>query len=600
MPNDVSAVRIAPDKSYLVTATDGGVIRRYSFTTEQELPPWETGLTDVRRMEFSPDGKLLAVISYEAEAVLVETSTGGLHRRFPRPMNEKGPPDVDFCDNETLLTTGAGGVVSVWNVNDGKLRMAWDLGDVTIADFVVNSVYGIIALYLEDSPNLDTLKIYDAPGGKPVGQLPMSDAGRAFSLALSPSGQFLAVGLKTPAAIQVWDWRAGQQVARLSLTENAPELQFSNDGQFLAAADQSGVARVWRWVSETTFGKAFTPSPKVTQHESDDQTTHVHWQAHGRPARSVVFCHDSRQLVSAGRDGRVVRWHWDQTGLKMSLHEEMPKMAWVDERRACALFEEDALRLIDRSTGKLLDRIALRVPPRFGQVCESSAGGQLVWSTSAGSVVCWRTNGTKVLDTISALNGMSPVQFVPQSGLLMTHSIGGPLKCWDLDTQVLVFERTSRPGREVRALAPDEPRLYFLRADSLSWIDVTTGVLNGEFAVNGSDANCLAVSPLGRYVAFGQTNRRIEIVNLETRETQITLVGHLGAIKQLQFTSDGKTLFALDARGTLKLWQVSQGAELLTWSSRTPIQAFSLSPDGNGIAVIRGTDLELIEVESAE
>lgn len=73
-------------------------------------------------------------------------------------------------------------------------------------------------------------------------------------------------------------------------------------------------------------------------------------------------------------------------------------------------------------------------------------------------------------------------------------------------------------------------------------------------------------------------------------------MGHLGTIMQLQFSPDGKTLLAMDARGGLKLWQVSHGEELLTWPSREAIQSFSLSPDGNGLAIARTSDIELLEI----
>ena len=81
------------------------------------------------------------------------------------------------------------------------------------------------------------------------------------------------------------------------------------DHAVLATAEKSGIVRVWHWQRDAVAEKLVAEPSS----ENPSQPTQVHWQAHARPARSVAFFQDRRQLISAGRDGSIVRWTWDRT-----------------------------------------------------------------------------------------------------------------------------------------------------------------------------------------------------------------------------------------------------------------------------------------------
>lgn len=593
LPDDVSAVRLSPDMSYLVAATDGGAIRRYRFKTERELPPWETQLTDVRRIEFSPDGSLLAAISYEAEAVLLDTASGQVRHRLPRPINEKGPPDIEFWDDTTVLTTGAGGTVNIWNGNTGELQRPWDLGNVKIADCEVMANPKCLALYLEEDFHPDAVCFYDSPGGTQQSKCEMNGGGRAFVLAATPDGQFVAIGRSSPSAeIQIWDWQEGRQISQMMLTETPTEIAFSADGELLAVADRSGVVRVWRWRG--------LPDPVVPPSSRTFEQPVVHWHAHARPARTVAFQSPS-QLISAGKDGRINRWEFQQgASCRIPIRRNLPRTAWIDERHAIALFDENSLRVFHRETGKLLDEVAIPAT-EFGHLCSTSVNEELIWSMYPGSVFRWRLNSHAPPKAIRSLDftGGAPVPLLDcNSGLLVTVQGDWVVRCVSVENDGIQFEQELDPGRRVFAMAQSEPRLYSVTDRSLTSIDLRTGNEDSNFSFDGREADCLAVSPVGRLIAIGLGNRRIEVVNLDRPGVQSTLIGHLGAITRLQFTADGKTLLALDARNVLKFWHVAQGAELITWPSSTPIRDFSLSPDGKSLAVIRTSEVELVTVKS--
>lgn len=247
LTNDVSCVRFSPDFRQVVAATDGGIIRRYDTWDHRELAPWETGLKDVRRLAFSPDGRFLAVTSYESATVVLETQTGRVRQRWLPKLKSIGPADVDFVDNTTLLQTGRGPTVAVWNVERGELLQSWTLAkDRDVLDFAVSlhpprlvfllSTYGMIS---------KTIQFYERPGGEMLYE-PLEVLNSACMLAIPRAGNFVAFG-SNDGKVEIWTISPAQKQCEFVCSEAITDLQFSMDGQQLAATERTGAVHVWRW-----------------------------------------------------------------------------------------------------------------------------------------------------------------------------------------------------------------------------------------------------------------------------------------------------------------------------------------------------------------
>jgi WD40 repeat protein len=154
---------------------------------------------------------------------------------------------------------------------------------------------------------------------------------------------------------------------------------------------------------------------------------------------------------------------------------------------------------------------------------------------------------------------------------------------------------TSIEPRHFVAHGQDQ-KIYVVTNDCLELVNLDTGVVDHRWNIGGHGPDCISLSPKGDLLAIGNDDRVIRLISTIDASIQQQLVGHIGAIAQLEFTSDGKTLLALDQRGILKLWRVIQGAEVLTWPSNPPIVAFSLSQDENWLAISHPNDIEIINI----
>jgi WD40 repeat protein len=95
----------------------------------------------------------------------------------------------------------------------------------------------------------------------------------------------------------------------------------------------------------------------------------------------------------------------------------------------------------------------------------------------------------------------------------------------------------------------------------------------------------LAYSPDGRTLAAGDSAGDIKLWDTRTDQERATLPGRRGIVKCLAFSPDGQTLASGSLGGVVRLWDVATGQEQasLLWS-RFSVSAVAFSPDGNSLA----------------
>jgi len=609
LPGDVSCVRVSPQGSYVVAATDGGTICRYDLQARRELPSWETNLIDVRRMSFSTNGKLLAVVSYEAEVALVDTTTGAISARFPEPADPRGNAAVAFLPGQQrFVSSGFGAVLKNWSASRGASRRSWTVPCDKIVDCATSPGLSGIAVLASNLGAPDEVLFFDEPGGQVLQRLAVDF--HSASLAVSHDGELVAVGGAT-GELEVWNRKAGQRVARLSMMEKIADVTFSADDQLIAAAERSGVVHVWRWrdaaaESEAVALPVSAGSPSRAPHEPP---VHVHWQAHGRPARSVVFAPDNLQLISAGIDGRIMSWNWSGAEPLMVTSDvgRADNLAWIDGRNAVAISNTRALRVVDRRSGDVLAETAAPQHTQGWSVAADSSGKWLAWSVFPGPIFRWNADSPSPPEPLpqseSLEFSLDILSFEPHSRRLVGVDKEPELRLrsWDVASGRLLSDRplAVNDPRQV-AVSHRSRELFVVAYDAVIVFDLDTGVERRRWSFHGGDVSSVAPSSHADLLAVGRKDRCIVLLDAATGQVRQTLVGHLGAISELQFSPDGQTLLALDDRGSVKFWHVGQGAEMLTWHSPRPIDSLRLSPDGNWLALTNGQRAEILHIAPAE
>jgi WD40 repeat protein len=176
----------------------------------------------------------------------------------------------------------------------------------------------------------NTVRLWDAGTGQPVGEPLRGHENMVDSVAFSPDGRRLASG-SADTTVRLWDAATGQPVGEPLHPNNVVmSVAFSPDGRRLAsasgdtvrlfdAATGQPVGEPLRGHDDLVLSVAFSPDGRRLASASVDKTVRV-WDAgtgqpvgeplrgHDEMVESVAFSPDGRRLASAGSDQTVRLW----------------------------------------------------------------------------------------------------------------------------------------------------------------------------------------------------------------------------------------------------------------------------------------------------
>jgi WD40 repeat protein len=215
---------LAVSRDGLIAATgDGGDVEIWNADTEARTHLLTTHFDKVTGVNFSGDGRRLAVIGYVGTGKpdgSVDPTVRIFEPASGAPITSISTPKADRValnpDGHRLVTGGIDGSVLLWNTDTGKLdhTQPGHIGEVNAVAFSPDGTY--IASGGDDS----SLRMSDAASGKAIGKS-MTMVYSVDSLAFSPDGRRLVTG---GASVQLWPAVASAQDLCDKLTANmSPE-----------------------------------------------------------------------------------------------------------------------------------------------------------------------------------------------------------------------------------------------------------------------------------------------------------------------------------------------------------------------------------------
>jgi hypothetical protein len=317
-------------------------------------------------LAFSPDGKMLALGTWQGIVKVLDVSTGN-DLPAPAPHND-WVCSVAFSPDGTLLVS-AGGSEFAPERNGGKTSAQ--------------------------------VKLWDIKAGKELGEL-TGHTNKVFSAVFSPDGETLATA-SADQTVRLWNVATRKQSAVLEgHTEAVWSVAFSTDGKTVASASADRTVRLWDTVTQQERGTlrghedevrgvVLSPDGKTLASGSADWTVRL-WdlttqkeravlKAHRGSVQSLAFSSDASTLATGSSDETVKLWDVATGRERMTLRGHRSGISAVafspDDRTLASAGIDDSVRLWDlprlgaaqepvRTGPKTEKRFPpLKVPPQF-------------------------------------------------------------------------------------------------------------------------------------------------------------------------------------------------------------------------------------------
>jgi serine/threonine protein kinase/WD40 repeat protein len=458
---------------------DGNVLLWDTVTGQLQGPPAPVCPgSAVQRLAFSPTEDILAVAFARAD---VGQELGRLEFWAPKARQAKGAlevPDMARCGGLAFSHDGVSLVaqinqpracVKTFYVTAGRLRRSME--DLT---------------YLAMAP--DRMACAGADGVLRLCNLDGAAAGefrghprRVTAAAFSTDGQTLASLRADGGGVQLWDLKAGKQIAGPDAAAGPARFVAASPGaRRVAVGRADGLLQIWDGVTgklrgsfQTPAGQdflsaAFSPSGKllaastsrgeVWVWDADAQERLVVLSAWDRPepVGPVVFSVNGKTLVCGLPDGVARFWEvaadregWkpgpqrlDLQGRRLSGYRfvDLPSgmgvaaatVALGTDSKILATAGDGAVRLWDLGTGKeLFVRESVAGAPRA--VAFSGHGKRLAYGTDSGTLLVWELSDTGPPVEVMARGTVGPidgVMFGPDCLTVYTASADGQVTRW--------------------------------------------------------------------------------------------------------------------------------------------------------------------------
>jgi WD40 repeat protein/DNA-binding SARP family transcriptional activator len=426
-------IDFSPDGRRLAVADlEARVVRVWDMASGQEVLTLAGHTDDVNDVVFSPDGKLLATASSDGTGKVWDRITG---RELVTFFGHNGWVfGVDFSsDGKFVATGGQDGIARIWDAKTGEQLLVLPGHGGGIGN-VAFSPDGQLLV----SGGEGRTKIWDVtPAGSREWLTLPGHTDLVFSLAFSPDGDRLA-SASWDGTARIRDATSGENLLELAAhTAEVTRIVFSPNGDRLATASYDGTAKIW---------EAFTGEELLTLDPD------------GGIVYGIAFSMDGENLSTAMEDGTVKMWN-------VRSGEELLVMKGHDGLVFRVTFSPDGKRIATASwdgTAKIWDshsgQLLLDLQAHEGgvnQIAWHPDGGRIATAGFDGTAKLWEATSGKELLTLTGHSTIVwDVAFSPDASRLATLAFDGKMRIWDTHTGAELLTFSGLTGPEV-AFSPD-------------------------------------------------------------------------------------------------------------------------------------------------
>jgi len=498
---------LSPDGGMLATGGRDAATRLWKTDSGELLHTFDFSGKWVRSVQFSPDGKILAVggtgdltvrlwdvKSFNPAAALRGSSGDILHLLFS-------------ADGKTLAAGSRDGFVRVWDVGSRELResytgyqgLVWTVGFAPDGKSIVSAGQDGVLRFWDRATGQEIAKVYC--------EFEIS------TLILAPDPSTTTVFCTAGDSTRIYDLKklnATSVIAR-HISSDINDVAMAPNGGSIATVDGVGAISLW----DVATGKPLKifSNPEYT-------------------FSSVEFSPDGKLIAVLG---------------------EIKKKELIVELR-----DAGAGQVIASMKGHNHFENYAAFSPDFKTLATDGPDHQIkLWDVSA---------GRELLSMKGHASGVRRMAFSNDGARLVSQGSDDRARVWDVKSgkQLLEFEAYA-PTR----FSPDDRLIVTGGANHLvKLLDAYTGGEIHSFRGHSGDLRAFAFSPDGKRLASAGEDQTIRIWDVETGMELLALKGHARRVLSLAFSPDGRSLISGSRDNTVRVWRAASAEEVQAGSEK--------------------------------
>ncbi|XP_043825125.1 apoptotic protease-activating factor 1 isoform X1 [Dromiciops gliroides] len=443
---------------------------------------------------------------------------------------------------------------------------------------------------------------------------PHTDA--VYHACFSEDGQRIA-SCGADKTLQVLKAETGERLLEIEAHEDEVLCcAFSKDDRFIATCSADKKVKIWNsWTGELVH----------TYDEHTEQVNCCHftnmqhhlllatgssdfllklWDLNKKECRNTLFNHtnsvnhcrfspDDKYLASCSADGTLKLWdvssanEWSSIDVRQHFVNSDGLQEDVDVMVKCCSWSSDGARVMAAAANRLLV-FDVHSGSLVGEIhtghsstiryCDFFPKSHLaVVALSHYCVELWNTDtGSKVADCRGHLSWVHCVAFSPDGSSFLTSSDDQTIRLWETrkvckNSAIMLKQEVDVVFREdeVIVLAIDNIR-------RLQLINGKTGHTDYLSEAQKPRISCCCLSPGLRYLALGEEDGSVKILELPNGREFRSRMGHEKAVRRVQFTSEGRTLISSSDDSTVQVWNWQSEEFVFLKAHQEPVKDFRL------------------------